>query len=143
NKVLVFFIFNLFIISGCSIFQESDKSTSISIQKVGEVLMVDHTPSLPDKWEINSVEKYDDGFVNPSVTIKYSNGVTITLSKSKWDLSKEFKNNKSVRLGNKQMLRYYNAKEDAYVFELASINYAVKSPNHLRVETEKAIADLL
>ena len=140
--LMVFFTLCLFVTSGCTVFQESH-SKSISLQQVREVLGVEEDLPLPDEWEIDSIEQYNDGFVSPSVMIQYTNGVKIRLSKSKWDLSKEFNNSQSVQLGNQQIQRYSNAKEDGYVLKIRNIYYAIQSPNDQRNETEQVIEDLL
>jgi|GEM_PF-4602909 len=142
-RVLGILLLCVFIISGCSLLNNDDKSASNTIQTVAETLRIDEPPILPTVWEIQSIEKYDDGFTSPSVTIKYVNGASIYLSKSDWDLSHELNSQALLMLGDKQIEQYYNSKEEAYVFKLKDLMYVVRIPLKLKSEIEKVIIDLI
>ena len=43
----------------------------ISVADIPKVLNQTTVPALPKAWNIISVQKYDDGFVAPSVRIRY------------------------------------------------------------------------
>jgi hypothetical protein len=83
--------------------------TMITAEQIPEALGTPQLPVLPKEWEIQAVEKYDDGFSSPTVTIVYKNGAVIRLAASQWDLSKEFPDRERVNTGGKRpmCLKFY------------------------------------
>ncbi|QFF97820.1 hypothetical protein PB01_02760 [Psychrobacillus glaciei] len=143
----VIFIFILFFISitGYYLFSSlaiSSYKSLITIEQVPEVLRLENVPDLPTKWAVESVEKYDDGFISPLVTIKYKNEVILRLTTSHWDFSKDFAKKKQLNIGEKKVDYYFNEKEVAYVCNVANINYAIISPKHLQSEVKVFIENL-
>lgn len=145
KKVVFILMLFLIFITGYYLFSSlaiSSNKSLITIEQVPEVLRLENAPDLPKKWEVESVEKYDDGFLSPSVTIKYKNEVILRLIMSHWNLSQEFANKKQLNIGEEKVDYYFNEKEVAYVFDVANIIYAIISPQHLQSEVEKFIETL-
>jgi hypothetical protein len=65
--LFLFFIAGYYLFSSLAI---NSYKSSITIEQVSEVLRTQYALELQKSWEVESVEKYDDGFISPSVTIK-------------------------------------------------------------------------
>jgi hypothetical protein len=143
NGVILAFLLSIAVLAGYNLVSSlhlQAYKTSITVGQIPETLGTSKLPALPKEWEIQAVEKYDDGFISPSVTIAYSNGAVLRLSASQWDLSKEFLDRERVNIGGKRIAYYFNDKEAAYVFNGGlQINYAIVFPKQLQGEVEKMI----
>ncbi|MFC4767381.1 hypothetical protein [Effusibacillus consociatus] len=107
---------------------------SIKSSDFANIFNLSGPPNLPNSWQISSIEKYDDGFTAPSVTIFYKNNVSLTLSRSELIYPKMQK--EQISIGDNSVNLYTNKEEQVYVVKYGDLFYAFKfqTPNKNEVE---------
>ncbi|WP_236403390.1 hypothetical protein [Microaerobacter geothermalis] len=93
----------------------------IEIEQIPKVLNLTNPPSIPNNWVVQSVEKYDDGFLSPIITIYYNNNISLTLSEGKIVLPN--KDKKLILIGNKTVTVYKDGGQVYYVVKHNKIFY--------------------
>jgi hypothetical protein len=107
-----------------SIIYKEDYNQSITIEEIPIVLNRYIAPKLPEGWKIKSIQKIDDGFVSPSVKIKYSNNIILGLYSSKPSYPKM--KEQSTLIGNTYVTIYKGNSATIYLFFKDNIYYSLK-----------------
>ncbi|OZB94105.1 hypothetical protein [Paenibacillus sp. XY044] len=123
---------------------ENQYTSQITIKQIPGVLRTIDLPDMPQEWELESIKKYDDGFISPIVIVSYKNGVTVRLTSSaSFTFTHEFVKQKPPQRW-KQRVDYYRSDDSiAYVFTLNRLTYAFSAPIHLQAEIDKMMNNML
>lgn len=99
--------------------------SDISVSEISDVVHLKADEDLPE-WIVNKVQKYDDGFVTPSVIVQYKNGVVLRLSDSQ--MSYSIDNHEQIQMGDHLVTRYKDADKTILCTTLHGASYCFEIP---------------
>lgn len=113
----------------------------IKQSEIPEIFHLTDLPALPTSWPIEFIEKLDDGFTAPSVTIYYKNGVSLTLSRSELIYPKKHK--EQISIGVHSVSLYKNKEEHVYVTKYNDLFYSFMFQPENKNKVEEFIKTLM
>lgn len=97
---------------------------NITIEEIPYVLNRNILFKFPEDWKIKSIQKIDDGFVSPSVKIKFYNKIILDLLTSEPYYPKMKK--QIVLIDKVHVILYKKDSEVIYVFKKDTIYYSLQ-----------------
>jgi hypothetical protein len=97
---------------------------NITIEEIPYVLNRNILFKFPEDWKIKSIQKIDDGFVSPSVKIKFYNKIILDLLTSEPYYPKMKK--QIVLIDKVHVILYKKDSEVIYVFKKNNIYYSLQ-----------------
>lgn len=114
--------------------------SDMTIEQITEVPGIRHSPVLPDGWEIESIQRYDDGFTSPYVRIIYGSDIHLRIKSGNWRIYN--RSYEKVEIGDKIIDFYNNGKQLEYIFYTESLSYSILSPTHLKETVENFLESI-
>lgn len=118
----------------------SNYYSEISLEQISSVPGIKAPPVLPESWDVELVEKYDDGFTSPYVKLTYGNGITVRLKSGNW--RKYNVSYQTVEVGDKEIDFYDHGEQLEFIFSTDSVSYSIVSAPHLRRTVEDFLVSI-
>jgi hypothetical protein len=107
---------------------------------IPQALRIKNQLFLPNDMDIVSIQKYDDGFTSPSVTIHYKNDIVLNLYTS-WVSYRDMELD-NTKIGEHHVEWYRSDKKQVYVIKFNDINYAFEFHPNNKVVVEDYMKSL-